>query len=91
MEFNKTTQEHIDGNNISQKNISFMEVETKVKSNYDLLSHSSSKFIINIALDGSENVSVWQDTLDFAKENNVKFTFFYSGGSFASKLTGKFV
>lgn len=79
MEFNKTTQEHIDGNNISRKNISFMEVETKVKPNYDLLSRSSSKFIINIALDGSENVSVWQDTLDFAKENNVKFTFFIVG------------
>ena len=72
----KTTPENIDANNISRKNISFMEIETKVKSNYDLSSRSNSKLIVNIALDGSENISVWQDTLDFAKGNNVKFTFF---------------
>ena len=56
-----------------------MEIETKVKSNYDLSSRSSSKLIVNIALDGSENISVWQDTLDFAEGNNVKFTFFIVG------------
>ena len=56
-----------------------MEIGTKVKSNYDLSSRSSSKLIVNIALDGSENISVWQDTLDFAEGNNVKFTFFIVG------------
>ena len=79
LELNKTTPENIDVNNISRKNISFMEIGTKVKSNYDLSSRSSSKLIVNIALDGSENISVWQDTLDFAEGNNVKFTFFIVG------------
>jgi peptidoglycan/xylan/chitin deacetylase (PgdA/CDA1 family) len=78
-ELNKTTPENIDANIISRKNISFTEIKTKVKSNYDLSSRSSSKLIVNIALDGSENISVWQDTLDFAEGNNVKFTFFIVG------------
>ena len=78
-ELNKTTPENIDANNISRKNISFMEIKTKVKSNYDLSSRSSSKLIVNIALDGSENISVWQDTLDFAEGKKVKFTFFIVG------------
>ena len=64
-----------DDNYISAKNISFMEVETKIKPNYDPNSRSSSKLVVNIALDGSENIAVWEETLDFAQENNVKFTF----------------
>lgn len=35
--------------------------------------------IIHIALDGSENLAVWQDTLDFAQQHDVKFTFFIVG------------
>ena len=68
-----------DGNYNSAKNISFMEVDTKIKPNYDPNSRSSSKLIVNIALDGSENIAVWEETLDFAQENNVKFTFFIVG------------
>ena len=68
-----------DDNYISAKNISFMEVETKIKPNYDPNSRSSSKLVVNIALDGSENIAVWEETLDFAQENNVKFTFFIVG------------
>ena len=68
-----------DDNYISAKNISFMEVETKIKPNYDPNSKSSSKLVVNIALDGSENIAVWEETLDFAQENNVKFTFFIVG------------
>lgn len=34
---------------------------------------------VNIAFDGSESLTVWRDTLDFAAENNVKFTFFIVG------------
>jgi len=64
-----------DDNYISAKNISFMEVETKIKPNYDPNSRSSSKLVVNIALDGSENIAVWEETLDFAQENNVKIVF----------------
>jgi len=35
--------------------------------------------IIHVALDGSENLAVWQDTLDFALKHDVKFTFFVVG------------
>lgn len=34
---------------------------------------------INIAFDGSESLSVWRDTLDFAANHDVKFTFFIVG------------
>ena len=56
-----------------------MDVDKKIKSNYDLQSYSNSTLLVNIALDGSENIAVWKDTLDFGKENNVKFTFFIVG------------
>ena len=46
----------------SPKNISFMEVDRKIKSNYDSQSYSNSKLLVNIALDGSENIEVWKDT-----------------------------
>ena len=68
-----------DDNYISAKNISFLEVGKKIKANYDPSSRSSAKLIVNIALDGSENIAVWEETLDFAQENNVKFTFFIVG------------
>lgn len=35
--------------------------------------------IIHIAFDGSSSLPVWQDTLDFALEQDVKFTFFIVG------------
>ena len=35
--------------------------------------------IIHVAFDGSRSLSVWQDTLDFALENDVKYTFFVVG------------
>lgn len=35
--------------------------------------------IIHIAFDGSSSLPVWQDTLDFALEHDVKFTFFVVG------------
>lgn len=34
---------------------------------------------VHIAFDGSHTLSVWQDTLDFAKQHNVRFTFFIVG------------
>ena len=78
-EFSETSQIKNNGEQISQKNISFMEVDRKIKSNYDAKSNSNSKLLVNIALDGSENIAVWKDTLDFAKENSVNFTFFIVG------------
>ncbi len=78
-EFNDTSKTKNNGDHISPKNISFMEVDRKIKSNYDLHLNSNSKLLVNIALDGSENIAVWEDTLDFAKENSVKFTFFIVG------------
>ena len=78
-EFSETSQIKNNGEQISQKNISFMEVDRKIKSNYDPQSYSNSKLLVNIALDGSENIEVWKDTLDFAKENSVNFTFFIVG------------
>ena len=78
-EFRETSQTKNNGEKISQKNISFMEVDRKIKSNYDSQSYSNSKLLVNIALDGSENIEVWKDTLDFAKENSVNFTFFIVG------------
>ena len=35
--------------------------------------------IVHIAFDGSSSLPVWQDTLDFALEHDVKFTFFIVG------------
>ncbi|MDG2339647.1 MAG: polysaccharide deacetylase family protein, partial [Paracoccaceae bacterium] len=35
--------------------------------------------IVHVALDGSSSLPVWQDTLDFALEHDVKFTFFIVG------------
>ena len=78
-EFRETSQTNNNGEKISPKNISFMEVDRKIKSNYESQSYSNSKLLVNIALDGSENIEVWKDTLDFAKENSVNFTFFIVG------------
>ena len=78
-EVSQARQNVDNGEQNSQKNISFMEVDRKIKSNYDSQSYSNSKLLVNIALDGSENIAVWEDTLDFAKENSVKFTFFIVG------------
>ena len=79
IELNQVSQNVDNGEQNSQKNISFMEVDRKIKSNYDAQLYSNSKLLVNIALDGSENIAVWKDTLDFAKENSVKFTFFIVG------------
>ena len=76
---NKTSNDKYNGEHIFQKNISFMEVDKKIKSNYNPRSFSNPTLLVNIALDGSENIAVWKDTLDFAKENSVKFTFFIVG------------
>jgi len=78
-ELSETNQNKNKGDHISQKNISFMEIDRNIKRNYDLHSYTNSKLLVNIALDGSENIAVWKDTLDFAKENSVKFTFFIVG------------
>ena len=39
---------------------------------------------VALAFDSSEEVQRWQETLDFAKENKVRFTYFVSGPMFLS-------
>ncbi len=49
-----------------------------------LTSISYSKPVL-ISFDGSANLDMWQDTLDFAKDNNVKFTYFISAPYFLTE------
>lgn len=47
-------------------------------------SQAHSKDIL-ISFDGSASLAMWQDTLDYAKENNIKFTYFVSAPYFVSE------
>ncbi len=40
---------------------------------------SGGPIYVNLAFDGSSSLNVWQDTLDFAAQHDVKFTFFIVG------------
>ncbi len=50
-----------------------------------LLSSSLYSKTILISFDGSEDLNMWKDTLEFAKDNNIKFTYFISAPYFVTK------
>ena len=45
---------------------------------------------VNLAFDGSKSLKMWQRTLEFAEQENIKFTYFISGVYFLSNGDASF-
>jgi len=62
-----------------------MSCSSMDKSARDLASVDRPPQYVLMAFDGSKNLDMWEETTAFAKEHNVKFTYFISGVYFVSQ------